>query len=118
MKDYLKEKSYLLAVKTVRLYQSLVKEKKEYIISKQVLRSGTAIGALICEGKFAQSSKDFVNKFSIALKEANETNYWLNLLHDTEYISTAMHQELNQLCNELVNMLISSINTTKRNQKQ
>ena len=77
-------KSYLFAIRVVKLYRYLTLEHKEYVLSKQVLRSGTAIGALIREAKFAQSKADFISKMSIALKEANETNYCIDLLHDTE----------------------------------
>jgi four helix bundle protein len=86
MKSPLKEKSYTFAVEIVKLAQWLVKEKKEYVLSKQILKSGTSIGALIRESEFAASKADFINKLTIALKEANETEFWLMLLVDTEYI--------------------------------
>ncbi len=79
----IKQKSYLFAIRIVNLYKFLKEEKKEFVLSKQLLRSGTAIGALVSESKFAQSTADFINKASIALKEANETLYWLNLLKGT-----------------------------------
>jgi len=82
--SYIIKAMYLL-FRVVRLYKYLVSEHKEYVLSKQVLRSGTAIGALVREAKFTQSKADFVNKMSIALKEANETSYWFDLLHDTNY---------------------------------
>ena len=75
----LKDKSYAFAIRTVNLYRFLCDEKKEFVLSKQLLRSGTAIGALIREAEFGQSKADFTSKMSIALKEANETHYWLNL---------------------------------------
>jgi four helix bundle protein len=78
----LKEKSYLFAIGVVKLNQHLCTEKNEYVLSKQLLRSGTAIGALIREAEFGQSRADFRSKMSIPLKEANETDYWLNLLKD------------------------------------
>ena len=77
--NILKEKSYSFAIQIVKACESLIKERKEYILSKQLLRSGTAIGALIREAEFAQSKADFINKMSISLKEANETGYWLSL---------------------------------------
>ena len=83
----LKDKSYRFAIPIVKLSQYLQGEKKEFVLSKQVLRSGTAIGALILEAEFGQSKADFTNKMSISLKEANETDYWLSLLKDSEYIS-------------------------------
>jgi four helix bundle protein len=77
-------KTYSFANRIVKAYRYLTKEQKEFILSKQLLRSGTAIGALVREAKFAQSKADFINKMSIALKEANETKYWLSLLYDNE----------------------------------
>jgi four helix bundle protein len=109
----LKTKSYAFAVEVVKLSQFLVSEKKEFVLSKQLLRSGTAIGALIREAEFAQSAKDFINKMSIALKEANETLYWLDLLNDTSYLVSPQHQELKEKCKELVAMLVSSVKTAK-----
>ena len=85
-KSVLREKSYGFAIKIVNLSQLLFTEKKEFVLSKQLLRSGSAIGALIREAEFAQSKKDFINKMSIALKEANETLYWLDLLKDTHFL--------------------------------
>ena len=82
----LKDKSYMFAIRIVKLSQYLQNEKKEFVLSKQVLRSGTAIGALVREAEFGQSKADFVCKMSISLKEANETDYWLLLLKDTNYI--------------------------------
>ena len=112
----LKRKSYKFAIRVVRLYQFLVKEKKEFILSKQILRSGTAIGALIREAEFAQSKADFINKMSIALKEANETIYWLEILKDTNYINQRLSQSLSADCEELIRILVSTIKTTKNNQ--
>ncbi len=83
MDNILKEKSFLFSLRIVKLAQYLNKDKKEYVLSKQVLRSGTAIGALISEAEFAQSKADFINKMSVGLKEANETYYWLKLLHES-----------------------------------
>ncbi|BAO54189.1 four helix bundle protein [Nonlabens marinus] len=109
----LKTKSYAFAIEVVRLCRLLVSENKEYVISKQLLRSGTGVGALIREAEFAQSSKDFINKMSIALKEANETIYWLDLLKDTDYLQFNQHQDLQKKCKELVAMLVSSVKTAK-----
>ena len=78
--NILKDKSYIFAIEIVKLSQLLVKDKKEFVLSKQLLRSGTAVGALIREAEFAQSKPDFIHKMSISLKEANETIYWLDLL--------------------------------------
>jgi four helix bundle protein len=82
----LRDKSYLFAMRIIRLSQYLESEKKEYVLSKHLLRSGTAIGALIREAEFGQSKADFISKLNISLKEANETGYWLSLLKDTGYI--------------------------------
>ena len=90
---------------------------KEYGMLNQVFRSGTAIGALVSEAAYAQSSADFVNKLSIALKECNETLYWLNLLLDTEYISKEQYDSINSDCQELLALLIASIKTTKQNKR-
>ncbi len=110
----LKDKSYVFATKIVRLSQFLVSEKKEYVLSKQTLRSGTAIGALIRESEFAASRKDFINKLTVSLKEANETEYWLMLLKDTDYLNVDEFTQLRAECKELIAMLVSSIKTSKK----
>lgn len=112
-KSILVVKSYAFAVKIVNLIQFLQKEKSEYVLSKQVLRSSTAVGALIREAEFAQSKSDFVHKLSIALKEANETDYWICLLKDTNYISVSEYESLASDCSELIYILISSVKTVK-----
>lgn len=115
MKNILKDKSYQFAIRIVKLTKYLQEEKREFIISKQVLRSGTAIGALIAESEFAQSKADFISKLHISLKEANETNYWLELLKDSEYISFKMYDSIQPNIKELISMLVSSIKTSKEN---
>ncbi|MBP7103454.1 MAG: four helix bundle protein [Bacteroidales bacterium] len=110
----LREKSYQFAIRIVKLSQSLQNEKKEYVLSKQLLRSGTAIGSLIREAAFGQSKADFINKLYIGLKEANETDYWLNLLKDTYYINETEFNHMHQACQELIAMLVASIKTTKQ----
>ena len=109
----LKNKSYKFAVRIVRLSQYLQQEKKEFVLNKQILRSGTAIGALIREAEFAQSSADYIHKFSIALKEANETDYWLALLNDTEFMENNLFESLSNDCKELISMLVSTLKTLK-----
>ena len=109
----LKEKSYKFALRIVKLCRWLQAERKEYILARQLLRSGTAIGALIYEAEFAQSKADFINKLNVALKEANETNYWLMLLHDTEYINAKMFHSIEPDNKELIKLLVSSIKTLK-----
>jgi four helix bundle protein len=113
-KSALREKSYLFAIKVVKLSQYLQKELQEFILSKQALRSGTAVGALIREAEFAQSNADYIHKFSIALKEANETAYWIDLLKDTGYLELKMSQDLQIECKEIIAMLVSTINTLKK----
>ena len=113
-KFILREKSYAFAIRIVRLNQYLCDKKKEFILSKQLLRSGTAIGALIKEAEFGQSRADFRNKMNIALKEANETAYWLSLLKDTDYITEKMFQSMSDDCLELVKMLVATVKTTQK----
>ncbi len=114
MESILRDKSYLFALRVVKLHKHLVNQHKEYTLSKQVLRSGTSIGALVREAQYAQSVKDFVNKLSIALKEDNETEYWIILLKDTDYITEKMHDNIQPDISELKKMLTSSINTAKK----
>ena len=109
----LKIKSYKFALRIVKLYQFLVKEKKEFVLSKQILCSGTSIGALIREAEFAQSKADFINKMNIALKEANETIYWLEILNESGYFNDKLFQSLCDDCKELVKMLVSTVKTSK-----
>ena len=109
----LKDRSYMFAVKIVRLAQFLQQEKKEFVLSKQVLKSGTSVGALIREAEFAQSDADFINKLSISLKEANEAAFWLSLLKDTDYIEENLYRSLFMDCDEIISMLVSSIKSMK-----
>jgi len=113
MSSILKEKSYYFAIKIVKLSQNLQNDRKEFVLSKQVLRSGTAVGALIREAEFAQSKADFIHKMSISLKEANETKYWLSLLKDTDYLKDEICSDLHGICSELVAMLVSTLKTSK-----
>jgi len=107
------QKAMDFAVKIVELHKELVYKKKEYQIADQIKRSGTAIGALLCEAKFAESTADFVHKTKIALKECHETNYWLTLLHKTDYIDDKQFEDLDSQNTELRKMLIASINKLK-----
>lgn len=113
--NLLYNKSYSFAIRVVNAYKFLTKEKNEYVLSKQLLRSGTAIGALIREAKFAQSTADFINKLSISLKEANETQYWIELLHDTGYIDDTTFKSIYNEVSELTALLVSIVKTTKLN---
>ncbi|MBK7291517.1 MAG: four helix bundle protein [Chitinophagaceae bacterium] len=107
-------KAYSFALGIITLYKYLVTEKKEFVLSKQLLRSGTSIGANINEALSAQSKRDFVHKLSISLKEARETSYWLNLLKDSEYIKQESFTNLSNKCNEILKILSSIILTTKQ----
>lgn len=109
----IQEKSLAFAIRIVKLYKLLAENKKEYVLSKQLLRSGTAIGALTREGEHAQSKADFLNKMNIALKEANETLYWLILLKKTEYLSQLEFQSIYTDAEELLKILVSIVKTTK-----
>jgi len=110
----LKNKSYAFAIRIVKLSQYLQSEKREFVLSKQILRCGTSIGALVREAQFGQSKGDFTNKMSVALKEANETDYWLCLLKDTKYINTKLFGSLATDCNELIALLVSTVKTSKK----
>ena len=111
------QKSTLFAKRILRLYQCLTKERGEFILSKQILRSGTSIGANLHECINAQSRADFVSKMQIALKEANETDYWLELFLESEIIDQLMYKSLHDDLNEIIALLISSIKTTKTKDK-
>jgi four helix bundle protein len=110
----LQTKSFAFAVRVVNLYKYLCAEKKAFVLSKQLLRSGTAIGALAREAEQAESKADFVHKLAIALKEANETEYWLLLLRETGYLSPAEAESVLNDTVELLKLLTSIIKTTKR----
>ncbi|WP_397362518.1 four helix bundle protein [Olleya sp. R77988] len=113
----LKTKSYGFALQVIKSYQLISLEKKEFTLSKQLLRSGTSIGANIREAEFAQSNKDFISKMSIALKEANETDYWISLIHDSNYIDESTFKTLTFSNKELIKMLVSTIKTMKSKTK-
>lgn len=115
MENVIKTKSYSFAIRIVKAYKFLSSEQKEFVLSKQMLRSGTAVGALIRESEHAESKADFIHKMSISLKEANETEYWLMLLHDTEYLDTKSFQSIFSDCQELIKLLVSIIKTAKKN---
>jgi len=106
-------KAYSFALGIIKLYKQLVNNKKEFVLSKQILRSGTSIGANINEALAGQSKRDFIHKLSISLNEARETSYWLNLLKDNDFITSAEFDKLNIACNEIIKILNSIIITTK-----
>ena len=112
-KSIVREKSKDFAVRIVHLYQYLKETKKEFVMSKQLLRSGTSIGANLSEQKFAISDADYLSKTSIALKEGAETIYWLELLFKTEYLTEKEYNAINNDCKEIVSMLVQSVKTNK-----
>ena len=111
--NVVKAKSFAFALRVVKLCKFLNAEKKEFVLSKQLLRSGTAIGALVREAEQAESKADFVHKMAIALKEANETEYWLELLHQSEYIDAKGFESIQLDIIELLKLLTSIIKTSK-----
>ena len=111
----LKDKSFEFAVRIVKAYQFLISDKKEYVMSKQLLRSATAIGAIYREAEYAESKIDFIHKLAISQKEANETLYWLELLSKTQYLSLSQFESLYQDGEELLKLITSIIKTTKLN---
>ncbi len=113
-KNIIKDKSFLFAVRIVNLYKYLV-ANKEFVLSKQLLRSGTAVGALVREAEHAESKKDFIHKMAIALKEANETEYWIELLKETNFLNKNEYKSIITEATELIKLLISIIKTTKNN---
>ena len=115
MVDCLDNKTKLFALRVVKLSRYLIEEKKEFILSKQILRSGTSIGANVRERKNAQSKLDFINKLSVALTEADETSYWLELLVGSEYIEQKMFVSLEKDIKEIIALITASINTARSN---
>lgn len=107
------EKSKQFALRIVRMYQYLTAEKKEYVISKQVLKSGTSIGANVREAVRGQSRADFYAKLNISLKEASETEYWLELLHESGYIDKPQFESIYKDCQEIISILVSITKTQK-----
>lgn len=112
-KSIIKDKSFVFAIRIIRLFQYLQENKKEFIMSKQIMRSGTAVGALVREAQNAESKADFIHKLGIAQKECDETIYWLELLKETDYIIQNEFESLNNDANELLKMLRSAIITSK-----
>ena len=113
MNRIVQDKSFYFAIRVVKLCKILREEQKEYIMTKQLLRSGTSIGANIAEAQQAQSKSDFVHKMSIALKEASETNYWIRLLRATDYLNDKAMESMIQDCSELEKMLTVIIKSAK-----
>ena len=116
--NIIKNKSFNFALRIVKLYQFLCSDKKEFVLSKQLLRSGTSIGALVRESEQAESKPDFIHKLAIAQKEANESDYWLELLFQSEYLNEIQYQSLKSDIIEINKILASIIISTKQNLKK
>lgn len=116
-KSLVKTKSFDFAVRIIRLYQYLVNEKKEFVLSKQILKSGTSVGANITEALQGQSKKDFLMKMNISLKECSETKYWIELLEATDYIDRKQKESIYSDCIEIERILTSIVKTTSEKLK-
>ena len=114
MKSIIYEKSFRFSLRIVKLYNYLLKSKREMVMSKQLLRCGTSIGANVAEAQHAQSRADFCSKLNIALKEAAETEYWLKLLYESGYLSEAEFRSIFANCTEIENILVSIVRTLKK----
>lgn len=112
-KNIVQEKSFAFALRIIKLSKFLQKENKDFVLSKQLLRSGTAVGALIKEAEHAQSKADFINKMSIALKEANETDYWIELLYQSSGLSQEVYHSIHPEIQELIKLLVSIVKSSK-----
>jgi four helix bundle protein len=111
--NVIKIKSFAFAIRIVRLYQYMCDNRKEYVISKQLLRCGTSVGALVRESEQAESRSDFIHKLGVAQKEINETIYWLELLRATDYLGELEFKSINQNAVEIIRLLTSIIKSTK-----
>lgn len=110
----MKDKSFTFALRIIKLFQYLQGEKKEFVIAKQVLRSGTSVGAMVREAEQAESKADFTHKLAIAQKEINETIYWIELLFAAEYITQQQFDSVNNNAVEIIKIITSSIKTAKK----
>ncbi|MDD2515636.1 MAG: four helix bundle protein [Candidatus Gracilibacteria bacterium] len=113
--NIIKEKSFNFAVRVVKLYKYLVGEKNEYVLSKQLLRSGTSVGAMTREAEHSESKSDFIHKMAIAQKEINESIYWLELLKETEYLNQKQFEDINNDAIEIIKIITTIIKKTKSN---
>ena len=116
--NIIKNKSFAFALRIVKMYKFLTQQKKKFVLSKQLLRSGTAVGALIREAEQAESKADFIHKMAIAQKEASETDYWIELLYQSDYIDVKIYESIFVDINEIRKLLASIIITSKQNKKQ
>jgi four helix bundle protein len=113
--NLVKNKSFLFAVRIVKLYRFLCEQKKEFVLSKQLLRSGTSVGAMIREAEHAETKNDFKHKMGIAQKEINETIYWLELLKETDYLTIEQFESINTDAIEIIKLITAIIKSTKAN---
>jgi four helix bundle protein len=113
--NVVKNKSFEFAIQVVKIYQFLRDQKKEYTLSRQLLRSGTSVGAMIREAEYAETKNDFIHKMGLAQKEVNETLYWLELLYETEYLTQEQSNQLTAAATEIIKLITSIIKTTKSN---
>ena len=112
-KSIIRDKAKSFAIRIIHLYQSLRTERNEFVLSKQLLRSGTSIGANLTEQEFAISQADYLSKTSIALKEAAETDYWIDLLHETKYLTQVEYEAISKDVKELISMLVKAVKTIR-----
>lgn len=115
--NIVKNKSFEFAIRVVKLYQFLCDQQKEFVLSKQLLRSGTSAGAMVREAEHAETKKDFIHKMAIAQKEINETMYWLELLHLTQHLNNEQFESVNNNALEIIKLITSIIKTAKTNIK-
>jgi four helix bundle protein len=113
--NIVKNKSFAFAVRVVKLYQFLCEKKREFVLSKQLLRSRTSVGAVVREAEYAEIKKDFIHKMGIAQKEINESIYWLELLKETDYLTEEQFESLNNDAVEIIKLITSIIKATKAN---
>jgi four helix bundle protein len=118
MDNPIKERSFKFAVRVVKLYKFLSVEKKEYIMSKQLMRCGTSVGAMVREAEHAETKKDFVHKMAIAQKESNETLYWLELLKETDYLSENEFESIYESAKSIMSIITTIIKNTKKNMQK
>ncbi len=111
----IKKKSFLFALRIVKLFQFLEKEKREFVLSKQLLKSATSVGAMVREAEFGESKKDFIHKMAIAQKEINESIYWIELLKEANYIDKDQFESINTDAIEVIKIITTIIKNTKRN---
>ena len=113
--NVVKEKTFTFAIRVVKLYKYLCSDKKEYILSKQLLRSGTSVGAMVREAEHAETRKDFLHKMAVAQKEINETIYWLDLLKETDYLTAQQHESIKMDAIEIIKLITAILKSTKKN---